>query len=236
MNAQNNNKLNAGSIAQTGALVSAVLASACCWLPLLLIAFGVSGGALSAKFEALRPVLLPVTFVLLGLAFYFAYRKPKTVETEASGSGEACCAIPAAANATKPCCPPEGNRGFNLKRLNKLMLWVVTVLVLAFSFFPNYVGLLLGSGDTASTQIDANRVEWTMAVEGMTCQGCAALIESELRKVPGVAEVNVDYEKGSAMVAAAPSVSEADLRRAIENAGYSISSATKKLNEQGDLQ
>jgi len=30
MNAQNNNKLNAGSIAQTGALVSAVLASACC--------------------------------------------------------------------------------------------------------------------------------------------------------------------------------------------------------------
>ena len=64
-------RLDAGVIAQIGALASAVVASACCWLPLLLIAVGVSGGALAATFEAWRPVLLPVTFVLLGLAFYF---------------------------------------------------------------------------------------------------------------------------------------------------------------------
>lgn len=54
---------------QIGALVSAIIASACCWLPLLLIALGVSGGALASIFETWRPVLLPTTFVLLGLAF-----------------------------------------------------------------------------------------------------------------------------------------------------------------------
>lgn len=236
MKTETNNILNAGSIAQTGALVSAVLASACCWLPLLFIAFGVSGGALAAKFETLRPVLLPVTFALLGLAFYFAYRKPRTVATESTGNGEACCAVSTSANGTEPCCPPEGTKGFNLKRLNKWMLWIVTVFVLAFSFFPNYVGLLLGGVNAVATQIDANRIEWTMAVEGMTCQGCAALIESELRKVPGVAGAKVDYEKGSAMVIAAPFVSEADLRRAIETAVYSTSSTKKKTNDQGGSQ
>ena len=70
-------RIHAEVLAQAGALTSAVISSACCWLPLLLLAFGVSGGALSATFEAWRPVLLPVTFMLLGIAFFLTYRKPK---------------------------------------------------------------------------------------------------------------------------------------------------------------
>ena len=64
-------RVDVGLLAQVGALASAIVASACCWLPLLLIAVGVSGSALSATFEAWRPVLLPLPFALLGLACCF---------------------------------------------------------------------------------------------------------------------------------------------------------------------
>lgn len=214
----------AGTIAQAGALISAVVASACCWLPLLLIAFGVSGGTLAAKFEAFRPVLLPVTFALLGLAFFFTYRKPKVVAAAASGGEESCG------------CPPEHSKGFTIKRLNKIILWVVTVFVLAFAFFPNYVGFLLATNDTAQVRADTERVEWRMTIKGMTCQGCAALIQSELTKVPGVYEAKVDYEQGSAVITATPEVNEAVLRKAVEVAGYSVSSIENISNKQGNIQ
>lgn len=202
----------AGTIAQAGALISAVLASACCWLPVSLIAFGVSGGTMAAKFEASRPVLLPVTFALLGLAFFFTYRKPKVVAAAASGGEESCG------------CPPEHSKGFTIKRLNKVMLWVVTVFVLAFAFFPNYIGFLLAGNGTAQVRADAERVEWRMTIKGMTCQGCAAHIQSELIEVPGVSEAKVGYEQASAVITATLEVNETVLRKAVEVAGYSVSS------------
>jgi copper chaperone CopZ len=205
-------------------------------LPLLLIAFGASGGALATKFEALRPVLLPVTFAFLGLAFYLTYRKPRAIAAEPSGTGERCCVVPTAEKDASHCCPPKDDKGFRIKRLNKVVLLVTTIFVLVLAFFPNYVGLLFGSNDVASTRIDANPVEWAMTIEGMTCQGCAAQIESELRKFPGVVKVNVDYEKGSAMVVAASTVGDADLQGVVEAAGYSISSIERKTNHQGGSQ
>lgn len=101
-------RVDAALVAQIGALASAVVASACCWLPLLLIAVGVSGTALSATFEAWRPVLLPVTFVLLGVASYFTYRKPKVLAATSAGTApsESCCSVPKQ-GAAEACCPPE---------------------------------------------------------------------------------------------------------------------------------
>jgi copper chaperone CopZ len=227
----------AGPIAQAGALTAAILASACCWLPLLLIAFGVSGGALSAKFEALRPVLLPVTFVLLALAFYFTYRKPGAAARVPPGADETCCVAPAADKDEAPCCPSEGTKSFTIKKLNKVILWVLTVFVLAFALFPNYVGLLVaGKGEPSPGIQTSRRVEWEVTIGGMTCQGCAARIASSLQKIPGVAEANVAHKEGIAVVVAAPTVSESDLRRAVEDAGYSVLSAKKKPNAQGGIQ
>lgn len=222
----------AGIFVQTGALLSAILASACCWLPILLTAFGVSGGALSAKFEELRPVLLSSTFVLLGLAFYFTYRRQRAIGTEPAESGEGCCVIPTQANAVTPCCPSKVGRKSNLKELNKLMIWVFTFFVLAFAFFPNYLGFLLGTGH-ASIEMNSKSVEWTIAIDGMTCQGCVANIAAELQRIRGVGRTDVDYRKGTAVVDAVPSVSENELRKAIETAGYSVVSIHKTTRNKG---
>jgi copper chaperone CopZ len=72
----------------------------------------------------------------------------------------------------------------------------------------------------------------------MTCQACAAHIESELRKIPGVSEANVNYKEGSAVVVASPTVNESDLRRAVEVAGYAVSSVeiTGKAKAKGYVQ
>lgn len=58
-----------------GSVTSAAVASACCWLPLLLLGFGVSAVGISATFERLRPWFLGATASLLAVGFYFAYRK-----------------------------------------------------------------------------------------------------------------------------------------------------------------
>jgi mercuric ion transport protein len=71
----------------------------------------------SALFDAWRPYLLGLTFGLLGLGFYFAYRPRK--EHCAPGSA---CAMPVN------------------KRSGRLMLWLATAAVVLFAAFPYYSG------------------------------------------------------------------------------------------------
>lgn len=287
-------------VAQVGALISAILASTCCWLPLLLITVGVSGGTLAGKFEVMRPVLLPVTCALLGLAFYFTYRKPKKVASSGTGtgaSGNVCRSVPELGT-VEACCPPGNARGLTLKKVNKVMLWVVTVFVLAFAFFPNYVGYLLGGGTLAArndlgkvvvevegmtceacavaiedslrnvagvvaAEVDygkrhaivgvpqgseppldailsavadagnyqgrfADQAQWTLAIEGMTCEGCATGLQAALAKVSGVSGATVSYEDRQARISATSSVSEEALRKVVSGAGYTLKSAERR--------
>lgn len=62
---------------------------------------------------------------------------------------------------------PAGAKGFTAKRLNKVMLWVVTAFVLAFAFFPNYGGFLIaGGGDTLAARDDLEKV--VVKIDGMS--------------------------------------------------------------------
>jgi copper chaperone CopZ len=61
-------------------------------------------------------------------------------------------------------------------------------------------------------------------VAGMTCANCVATVTRQLRSVSGVLEVNVSLETERAAVKMIPEqVSLADLKRAVEKAGYEIS-------------
>ncbi|MEZ4651979.1 MAG: mercuric transporter MerT family protein [Candidatus Eisenbacteria bacterium] len=194
---------NTGLWATTGAIVSAILSSACCWLPLLLIAFGASAAGVAGFFEVYRPHLLGATGLLLASGFYLVhFRKEKC------GPGEA-CAVP------NP----------RLRRFNKIMLWVATVVVFTFALFPNYVGYLLGNGDphtlAASPDSGKGRV---FQIEGMTCEACAVTLREHLGQVPGVARAAVSFEgkTATAFFAEGQNVpTEAALLEAIQEAGYS---------------
>jgi mercuric ion transport protein len=96
-----------------GAVLTAIGASACCVLPLVMGFLGAGSVALAAKLEPYRPLFIGLTVAFLGLGFYQAYRKPKCTPGEA-------CAVPA-------------NR-----RRQRIILWVVAVLSALALGFPYY--------------------------------------------------------------------------------------------------
>jgi len=60
-----------------------------------------------------------------------------------------------------------------------------------------------------------------LKVEGMDCEGCVKSVTRMLSGVPGVAAVEVSLEKNQARVSYDPAKSSlADLKRAVERAGY----------------
>ena len=102
-----------------GSVLAAVLASACCILPIAFAAFGVSTAAFSRLLEPYRPILLAASFGLLGAAFYFTYR-PRRESCDANGV----------------CGPRKPGR------LGRVFLWIAAVLVIGSATFPWYVAYL----------------------------------------------------------------------------------------------
>jgi len=122
---QSSNRL--GRLSTPAAVGSAILSSACCWLPLLLLAFGLSAGGVAGFFETVRPYFL-------------------------------------AAAATR-----------------------------------------------------------VFHIEGMTCAACAATLEVQLAKLPGVSEARVSYGDSIATVRSTPELpSRETVDAAIEAAGFKM--------------
>lgn len=69
-----------------GGVIGAILASACCVVPLLLVTLGISGawiGNLTAL-EPYKPYVAATTLVLIGLGFWRVYFRPKPACKEGS--------------------------------------------------------------------------------------------------------------------------------------------------------
>lgn len=203
----------AGRFAIGGSVLSAIAASACCWIPLLLIAFGLSAGGVAAWFEQYRWWFLGLTTVLLGTGFYFVYFRAPRCEP-----GSACA---------------RPNR--KLHRANQVVLWVATVFVVAAAAFPKYVAYLFPDGPATSAIADSGHVATiSLKIEGMTCEGCAVNVRNALVKVPGVLDASVSYPQRSATVTiheSSPPPASA-LASALEAAGYRI--AANPAGEQSD--
>lgn len=202
------------AVAKVGTIISAVMASACCWLPLLLLAVGVSGAGIAATLESYRPLFMVLTFGFLGAAFYFTYRPKKSN----AAIGNDCCAPESTEG--ESCCPTTAKRGFNMMALNKVMLWGVTLLAVVFLFFPSYVGALFGTPDHSVVTEDMNQA--VFKIEGMTCEGCATTVAQAIRQVPGVMAVKVNYEEKEAIVGvnSSQAVPTARIIEELQKAGY----------------
>lgn len=192
---------NRASLWAGGAVVAAVIASACCWLPLLLIGFGVSAGGAGVMFEKTRPIFLGLAALLLAFGFYYLYFRKEQCKP-----GSAC-------ETPNP----------KLKRFNRMMLWVAMAGALAFALFPSYVGVFLPESAGAVTDVTATAsVLVPLDVEGMACAGCAVNLHNQLVKVAGVLDATVQFEEGRALVSvssASPPSTES-LLAAVEKAGY----------------
>lgn len=166
-----------GVLATAGSSCAAVLSSACCWLPLLLLTFGLSAGGVASFFEAWRWPLVALAGVLLGIGFYTAYRPSQSADGQ--------------------CCSGSPRR----RRWQRGMLWVAAAFVGAMVLFPNYVQRLIASPSVpALARTDDTTTALIVPVKGMTCEGCAATLTKGLGDVPGVSAVDVVYSDKIARV------------------------------------
>ena len=169
-----------------GAVTAGILSSACCWLPLLLLAFGASAAGVSAFFEQWRPLLAVVAIAFLGVAFWQVYFRPSPC---ASGSCQ-----------DDACKTGPRRRGV----FPQVMLWVATIAVVGFVLFPRYAGnvaeALYRNANALGTTQDAALITMRFGVEGMTCEACAVTLRASLAQIDGVNAAEVDYATKSAVV------------------------------------
>lgn len=117
--------MKSGSIRKAslaGSLVTAFFASICCIRPVVFAVLGISGVAFVQKFEDYRPLFIVFAVVFLSASFYFTYRKKPAEQCESDTY----------------CANPKSDK------INKIVLWIATVLVTFFIFFPGIISKIAG--------------------------------------------------------------------------------------------
>jgi copper chaperone CopZ len=62
----------------------------------------------------------------------------------------------------------------------------------------------------------------TYQVTGMTCGHCVSAVSDELRRLPGVRDVEVDLDSGVVTVASDGPLPIDEIRAAVDEAGYAL--------------
>lgn len=222
------NKESGEKVFMGGAVLAAVAASLCCILPVVAIVFGLGAFGAAAIFESLRPYLLAVVFAALAFSFYRIY-----LRREECGEGQAC--------STKP----VGR--FN--QIVFWVATSAVIGIAAFPYYSGSIVSALDNGQpqaavmgnsvlasevpgegpvvqnvTFTEAIEAesqNRKTIVIAVEGMTCEGCAAQIGVALKRIKGVISAEASYPKKNVTVVYNPKqVTVERIRQGIHDAGY----------------
>ena len=171
-------------------LLAAVAASLCCITPVLAVLGGLGGiASIFSWVDPLRPYLIGVTAVVLGYAFYNAY-KPKK-----EGGIECEC---------EPARPAGGDEESPAKRNfinSKAFLWVVTGVSILMFAFPSYSHIFFPDTNNNLVVVDENNIaEAKLYIEGMTCTGCEESVNYALQTEEGVISATSSFETGIAKV------------------------------------
>ncbi len=177
---------------------AAFVASLCCIGPLLFAAAGLGVFGAATFFGSLRPYLLVAAGLLLAAGFYYAYRPKKVV------------------------CEDGTCKTATADKKSKLMLWLTAALVLIFAFSPYFTGFLWPKVTQSKVAPQTPAVQTvTFQVEGMTCGGCAANVESALKNVTGVIQADVNFETKTATVSFDPAKANREkLAESVKKAGF----------------
>jgi len=79
----------------------------------------------------------------------------------------------------------------------------------------------------------AERIQWELEIEGMTCDHCARTIDEVVRRIPGVIESATSYANGRAQIVADATVDAPALSGAIAGKGYKVTvEKTHRINRE----
>lgn len=174
-----------------------LLASACCWFPLALAGVGVAGGAIGAKVAWMRPWALGgLGLLLVGLVGWWVQRR--IAMTKAND----CCAV--------------------VPRFPTL-----PALVLALSFIGAWVAPLLLHADKIAARNPGAAMPTggdllVLSTPQFDCPSCTGTLPQTLAQTPGVASVQMDFDKRETRIVFKPGADiEGTLAHWNQNLGFS---------------
>ncbi|WP_142783516.1 mercuric transport protein MerTP [Changchengzhania lutea] len=190
------------------AVFSAVSLKLCCWGPLLLTGVaGISGSSVYFSWlNALKPYLLVIAFLSLGLAFYQVYKKKKVDDCDN--------------------CETDKPSFFK----SKFYLWLVTMFVVVMtlvSYYPQIFHPTATKEIVATNNTDIQSVK--LNVEGMVCSGCEENINHSVNKLDGIFGIKTSHIKGTSEIkfdTTKTTVSE--IEEVIKSKGYTIKNNTNE--------
>lgn len=192
-----------------GGIITALLASLCCITPVLAVLGGLGGIATTFSFlEPLRPFLIGLTVIVLGYAFYKAYKPKKNSDIE--------CA----------CETDEKPKFINSKKF----LWIITTVSALLITFPYYSKALFPSDNQNVVIVQSNNiVKAKLNIEGMTCTGCEESVDYALKSEAGVVSATSSYKTGIAYVEYDKTkIKPEQLKNAVEEkVGYKVKNVEK---------
>lgn len=186
-----------------GGIVAATAASLCCIAPVLALIAGTSGVATTFSWiEPFRPYLIALTVLALGIAWYQKLKSRKEAENDCG-------------------CAEDEKQSF---LQSKKFLLLVTLFAGLMLTFPNYSRLFFSQPDKEIVYVSqSNIVKEIFFVEGMTCAGCEAPVESEVNKLEGILSVKASYENSNTVVEYDKTkVDKSAISSAISRTGYKV--------------
>lgn len=195
------------------AVLAATAGSICCILPaaLSIVGFAAAGSSMVGSTRSLfiaqhRLLFSALALGMIGVSFYFVYRKPREDEY---------------ANCANGACPATG-----VRKSARYFTWMAAVLTLATLVYPTPVGAQT-AGTIGKKHIEAvgkysNQLQTaTIVTKGIDCEACANGIASTIESIRGVKKVEVDYPHSEFSVCFDPKVVRPSLIAAkITSLGY----------------
>jgi len=184
-------------------LSASIAASDCCGGFNILAAVGIGRSGTCIGLTRYRPSFIALTAVLLGIVFYFAYRK-------AEGAGKSRKILPWVASGLALgliLFPYYGNRAVSSSVSS---------------------GISLQAPQPASIETVVLKIEGQGEMKGMVCVGCQRAVQKALIGVKGVTKADVSLKKQEAVVQYEHGkVNLEDLIKAVEDAGFTAKGKTK---------
>lgn len=201
------NKLNQNKKLLGSGLLLALASSLCCIVPILAL-FGAAGSAVAmfSWIAPLRPYLLALTAIVLGIAFYRAYQPAKKDE----------------------CGCTEKKTGMQSKRF----LWMITFLSIGLSAIPYYADYFYAKTPVKPVATTGHFSRTVIQIKGMSCAACEGHVNHALKQQKAVQQVSTSYAKGESIVEFDSSqISLQQLATIIEKeTGYTVTNIKNDVN------
>ena len=203
--------MKSNKLFRNSAIVTSLLASLCCITPVLAVLGGLGGIVATFSFlEPLRPYLIGLTVIVLGYAFYKAYKPKKKTDI-----GCAC----------ETDNLPGGKAGKPKFINSKKFLWLITAISALLITFPYYSKALFPSGNENVVILQSDNIaKAKLDIEGMSCTACEESVDYALKSENGVISATSSYKTGIAYVQYDNAkVNQEQLKKAVEEkVGYKV--------------